>query len=258
MTTATLTLSTSSLRTDIENAQKRLAEREAAALKQIEQACKGECPAPKDLTETAALIAKFRAERDEARKACADTKRGASEFSDQVSGGVHSILAGKPIFGESFGESRLVPLQEMFTRMKQQLDAERVQLHALADIERANLRNTMADQAFMEMPGFPLYYVGDTPLLTAAEAGVVMVYGDRLAKENFLRRRGWIILANSAGGAHSWKEPAGGQTGGSTWPFDSAVLMAVKQALKPLMRLGTRDYQGIKFEKPADVVKQVQ
>lgn len=217
----------------LDAAQQKISARHQAGVLAMRQVCGPS--APEDLADAAVLVQKLMRERDEARKQRDDAQKAAEaargevaaiEASDKAA--MANLVAGEP---EAANGASVTNVLACIDRLRKRADDAEAREKALLEA----VRETFTLQGLVELPGMIGHFAGHNPLLNAVESAAVVVHGDRVAQEAWMRRRGWIL---SNGG---WQDP----TDAAKWPFDSAVKEQYKRDLWRFRGLGSREWKGL-------------
>lgn len=229
-------------REQLDRAAKAVADEDAAGTKAIIDACGDEFKAPTDMAGAAKIIAKLRGLRDKATSEAKDAENRFLEFQKIVRSDCAEALAGTLTrAGSQFG-----PLASEIKSTREDRD----KLRELHNAFSMSIRETMLDMKLTEIPGMTGYFTAATPMLRAAEAAATFICTtDRVVREAYLRRRGWKLSVNN-----TWLAPGDSR---NSWPYETAVIRAVKMDCEPFAKLGTREWKGIaegtKFEPKLNV-----
>ena len=173
--------------------------------------CGAEFKPPADLAAAAAIVREIRADRDAAHARITEANQQMAGLKAGIAQQVQAIVSG----GTVADESPLAPIVRVMTGLRDEI------LHLLALGEKfgERLKDALLDKGLGELPGLTECLPGATPMLRAAEAAAILTHHerDRLAREGYLRQRGWKFLGGGA-----WQRPSNHANQGSL-PFDAAI-----------------------------------
>lgn len=217
-------------------AQKAVTAEHEAGVLAMKQAVGGDESVPDNLSAAAVLVARLMREKKEADRKISEQadlllkaeqeRLAQGKYFDN---GLRAIIEGEPEL--EIGDP-LAAVRHCLERLRQSAK------EAIADQAKAreSVAAAMSHMGMVAVPGVENLFIGVSPVLACAEASAVQLFGNREAKEAYLRRRGWIFTGNTG-----WRDSL--LTG--NFPFDSAVTVQAKRDIAPFRGLGSREWKGI-------------
>lgn len=195
----------------------------------------GDAGASKNLDGAAKVIRVLKKQRDTLKNQQIAMKEAMDDHAKMIAAAIACVIEGKPLRDGS----PLLPVAKLVDSFRTDAASARADATRVTD----GLKATLIDRGLTEIPGLVGYLTGATPMLRAAEAASIIAHypEDRLAREGYLRSRGWVQTGNG------WRTPPNHIHLGHL-PFDAAVTAQAKHDAEPFKKQAEK----LKSVRPVD------